>query len=450
MKTEAKATKKSSIKTSALLALEGGLPVRTEPLPWDYPGASFIDEEELELVTSVVRAHSPFRFYGPQAQHMVDMLEHEWRETFGHRYALGVSSGTAGLTVSIAALGLGPGDEVMVPGYLCMSGLAAIVRAGAIPRLVDIDDTFCMSPDDLKAKITPRTKAVIYNHMCGAPGHIQKIAELCKKWHLSLIEDCSQAAGASFEGTPVGRFGDIGVFSFQLNKNMTSGEGGMVVCQDHALFRRLLALHDLGYPRTLNGALDASREHEQLWGMGARMAELSGALALAQLRKLPQITSAMRKAKWAIRKGLAKTPGLTFREVPDPAGDSGAFLLLLLENAPRAKYFTDALRAEGVCGPPGSVPCVSLSERSLHWYCNIPSLVHKRSNSREGFPWTHPDNAFACDYSYYKGTLPVCDDYHERTVVLTIAPTLKEQDIKDVTDACQKVARVVQSNCLRQ
>lgn len=442
MKTENRPTKKSS-ETAALLAIEGGVPVRTTPLPWEFPGASFIGEEELELVTSVVRAHSPFRFYGPQAQHMVDMLEHEWCVAFGHKHALGVASGTAALTIAISALNLGPGDEVLVPGYMWVSCVSAVVRAGAIPRLVDIDDTFCMSPVDLKAKITPRTRAVLCVHMSGAPGHIKEIAALCKKKGLFLIEDCAQAAGASVDGIPVGRFGDIATFSFQLNKNMTSGEGGMVVCQDESLFRRIVALHDLGYPRTATGRLDTSSEKDQLWGMGARMAELPGALALAQLRKLPAITGAMRKAKWTIRNALAQTPGLTFRNIVDPAGDTGPFLLMLLPDAHKARRFIDALRAEGIAGQPGSLACLTLSEWGMHWYSNIPSLVHKRSNSRDGFPWTHPDNAFALDYDFGKGALPVCDEYQDRGALLTIASTLTIEDVLDIIAAVRKVARVV-------
>lgn len=428
---------------SQALAINGGPPVRTEPLPWEFPGASFIGEEELELVSQVVKAHSPFRFYGPRAQHMVDQLEQEWCESYGHRHALGVSSGSAALSIAMSALNLGPGDEVLVPGYLWVSCVSAIIRAGAIPRLVDIDDTFCMSPTDLQSKISPHSRAVLCVHMSGAPGHVQEIAALCKSHGLALIEDCAQAAGASVDGRSVGRFGDIGIFSFQLNKNMTAGEGGMIVCEDDALFQRIVALHDLGYARTESGRLDTSNEQVQLWGVGARMAELPGAMALAQSRKLPTITAAMRNAKWTIRQALADTPGLTFRHVPDPAGDTGPFLLMLLANESLAMHFVEALHAEGIKGPVGSLACVTLQNWGLHWYSNIPSLVGKRSNSRDGFPWTHPSNAFALGYNYGKGNLTTCDDYQARGALLTIASTLSNQDVNDIIAAIKKVARVI-------
>lgn len=258
-----------------------------------------------------------------------------------------------------------------------------------------------------------------------------------------MIEDCAQAAGASFQGTPVGRFGDIGTFSFQLNKNMTSGDGGLIVCEDETLFRRIVALHDLGYPRTPAGRLDTSDQNTQLWGIGARMNELAGAMALAQSRKLGRITGAMRSAKWHIREALEGTPGLSFRHVPDPAGDTGPFMLMALPDEARAIRFVAALRAEGIAGPTGSLACLAMREWGLHWYSNIPSLVNRRSNSRDGYPWTHPANDFAQDYSYGAGLLPRCDEMHARGALLAIASCLSEADVQDIITAMRKVAKGV-------
>jgi len=425
------------------LAVEGGAPVRTTPLPWELPGANWIGEEERELVDRVVRARSPFRFYGPDPQHMVETFEREWCETFGHRHAVAVSSGTAALSIAMSALEVGPGDEVLIPGYLWVSCVSAVVRAGAIPRLVDIDDTFCMDPEDLARKIGPRSRAVLCVHMSGAPGRIEDIARICRERGVALIEDCAQTAGAVQHGRPVGRFGDIGIFSFQLNKNMTSGDGGMIVCEDDALFRRIIALHDLGYARNAAGRLDTSDETCQLWGIGARMSELAGAMALAQMRKLPRITGAMKSAKWRIREALADIPGLDFRNIIDPAGDSGPFLITLFRDSAVCTRFVEAVRAEGIVGQPGSLTCITMREWGLHWYSNIPSLVHKRSNSRDGMPWTHPANAFAEAYDYGHGALPGCDDLHARGALLAIASNLNDADVNDIITAFRKVARVV-------
>ncbi|MGE0415748.1 MAG: DegT/DnrJ/EryC1/StrS family aminotransferase [Acetobacteraceae bacterium] len=433
----------SSRHLSNRLAVEGGTPVREAPLPWELPGAHWIDEEERKLVDQVINARSPFRFYGLDAQGMVDRLESEWCQTFGHKFALGVNSGSAALHIALAAFGVGPGDEVMVPGYMWVSCISAIVRTGAIPRLVDIDHTFCMDPVDLERKITPRTKAVLFVNMSGAMGHNARIAEICRKHGIRMLEDSAQAIGASQDGRASGSFGDIGIYSFQLNKNMTSGEGGLLVTEDAHLYKRCMALHDLGYARNDQGRLDPSDERYQLWGVGSRMSELSGAMALGQLRKVKTITGRMRDAKWKIRNGIKDVPGVMLREVADPSGDSGPFLITWYKSPEMCRQFTTALQAEGVRGPAGSLTCITMQEWGMHWYFNIPSLVHRRSNASDGFPWTHPSNAFAADYAYTKGTLPVCDQMSECGALLTIASVLSDQDVEDIITAFNKVGHAL-------
>ena len=425
------------------LAIDGGTPVRSEPLSWNTPGSNVIGEVELDLVAQVVRARSPFRFYGPDLQHMVDTLEDEWRQAFSHRHALAVSSGTAALSIAIGALAIGPGDEVLVPGLLWVSIVSAVVRAGAIPRLVDIDDSFCLDPADVERKIGPHTRAVVYVHIAGAPGRVDRVAEICRARGVALIEDCAQAAGAGLDSRSVGTFGDVGIFSFQLNKTITSGEGGMVVCERDDLFNRIVAMHDLGYARNDIGRLDTSDPECQLWGIGARMSELAGAMALAQLRKLPDVVAAMRGAKWRIRRSLEGTAGLSFREIADPSGDSGLNLICVLPDEQLCGRFVDALRAEGIVGPMNSDAVVTMAEWGLHWYANIPSLVHKRSNARDGLPWTHPANAFAAEYAYGSGVLPRCDDFRQRAAILSTVCATSDQQVDDVTTAFRKVARAL-------
>jgi 8-amino-3,8-dideoxy-alpha-D-manno-octulosonate transaminase len=179
--------------------------------------------------------------------------------------------------------------------------------------MVDVDDTFCMDPADLEKKITAHSHAVLLVHMSGAPGAVDKIAAMCRAHRLPLIEDCAQANGSSFRGKPAGSFGDMAIFSFQLNKNITAGEGGLLVCDDEALYRRAWACHDVGYPRTAEGRLDPTNPSLQLWRQGSRCSELLAAVVYTQLKKLDTITGAMRKAKYALRRKLEGLPGLTFR-----------------------------------------------------------------------------------------------------------------------------------------
>ena len=182
-------------KVDAILAIEGGKPIRSRPLPEESPGIHYFGDKELEYVTRVVKARSPFRFYGPDVQHMCDRLEAKFREIYGVDYAIGVSSGTQAIYISLAALGVGPGDEVLIPGYLWPSCLNGVVRLGAIPRLVDIDETFTMSPEDLQKKITPHSKAVILIHMSGVPGNIDSVMEIARANKLQFLEDCAQCNG---------------------------------------------------------------------------------------------------------------------------------------------------------------------------------------------------------------------------------------------------------------
>jgi len=431
------------------LAIDGGTPVRSTPLPWELPGAYYIGEEEKRLVNQVVDARSPFRFYGLNAQGMVDRLEAEWCSTFGHKHALGVNSGSAALHIALAAFGVGPGDEVLVPGYMWVSCISAIVRTGAIPRLVDIDGSFCMDPTDLERKISPRSKAVLIVNMSGVMGRNDRIAAICRKHKLRLLEDCAQAIGATLKGRPAGSFGDIGIYSFQLNKNMTSGEGGLMVTEDEDLYKRCTALHDLGYARTAEGRLDPSDERYQYWGVGSRMSELAGAMALAQMRKVRTITGKMREAKWKIREAIKDIPGIVLREVDDPAGDTGPVLITVYPTADACQRFVDAIRAEGIRGPEGSLTCITMREWGMHWYFNVPSLVKKRSNAHDGFPWTHPSNAFAAGYSYERGALPVCDDLSNRAALVTVSSVLTDKDIEDIIAAFRKVGNAFATTHLK-
>ena len=173
------------------------------------------------------------------------------------------------------------------------------------------------------------------------------------------------------------------------------------------------------------------------------MSELQGAMALAQLGKLDRITGAMRGAKWRIREALGDIAGLGFRQILDPAGDSGPFLISIYPDRETCHRFTAALRAEGIEGPPGSLTCLPMSDWGLHWYFNNASLVEKRSMSFDGFPWTHPANAFAAEIDYSRGILPTCDDLSERAAILAVASCLTDTDVDDIVTAFRKVARAV-------
>jgi dTDP-4-amino-4,6-dideoxygalactose transaminase len=401
-------------------------------IPYEWPGSYFLGEEELQAATAVLRARSLYRFYGHDLQRCCESLEKAYCARLGRKHAIAVSSGTAALSVAMGALGIGPGDEVLVPGYLWVSCLSAIVRLGAIPRLVDVDDTFCMAPSDLQKKIGPHSRAVLLVHMSGAPGAVDKILRICRAHKLPLIEDCAQANGASFHGKFTGSFGDMAIFSFQQNKNITAGEGGLVVCDDENLYRRAWACHDMGYPRTYEGRLDPSDPALQLWGQGVRYSELLAAIVCAQLKKLDKITADMRKAKYELREKLKGIPGLTFRRILDPSGDSGPFLLLIWKDRQTCLRVVERTRAAGIVTGSLGINNIPMTEWGLHIYYNNVSLVEKRSPNAAGRPWTDPLNDFAIDHEYKKGELPVLDDLIDRSSLLSIPPVLSQKGINTI------------------
>jgi 8-amino-3,8-dideoxy-alpha-D-manno-octulosonate transaminase len=304
--------------------------------------------------------------------------------------------------------------------------------------LADIDDTFGINPEDLQRRITPRTRGIIAVHMSGAPINIAAIAEISRQRGLFLLEDCAQANGASVAGRKVGTFGDMAVFSFQMNKNMTAGEGGGVVTRDLRLYRRAVAAHDLGYARDEQGRLIMDDPDLSLWGRGYRLDELRGAVLRVQLKKLPHTIERMRSSKYRIRKALEKQPGVKLRRIMDPAGDTGAFLITTYESAARAKAVNAALRAEGIVTFPQGMSNIVMTDWGLHLYYNISSLVERLSVDGNGFPWQLAENA-ALPQRYGKGTCPVADSLFERSIIMSIPSCLTAEDEDDIIRAFEKV-----------
>ncbi len=401
-----------------------------------------MDEQEVEAAVRVLRSRSLFRYYGIQPQREVASFEEEIARFTGVRHAIGVSSGTGALHTAMAALGIGPGDEVIVPAYLWVSIVAAIVHRGAIPVLADIDNTFCLDPADVERRITPRTAGIVFVHMSGAPGDVAAVRDLAQKRNLFLVEDCAQCAGGTLGGQSVGSFGDMAIFSFQTNKNMTSGEGGCVVTNDTRLYRRAFAAHDLGYARDANGRLILNDPELQFWGMGYRLDELRAAVLRVQLAKLPLIVAAMRGSKHRIRAALEKMPGLSLRRILDPAGDTGAFLITTYRDAENAREFNAALRAEGIVTLPQGMSNVLMSNWGLHLYSNNASLLQRSGTAPNGFPWSLPQNS-SHPHAYEKGTCPVADNLFERSMLLPIPSCLLPADEADIIHAFEKVSTML-------
>ncbi len=427
------------------LAIHGGMPVRTEPLPLEFPGVHHMDEEEVEAAARVVRSRSMFRYYGIDLQREVEAFEADFARFLDVRHVVAVSSGTAALSVALAALGVGPGQEVVVPAYMWVAVAAAVINRGAIPVLAEIDDTFCIDPKVLEQRIGSKTTGVIVVHMSGAPADVKAIREVADRRKLFLLEDCAQCIGGSVDGQRVGTFGDIGVFSFQMNKNMTAGEGGAVVTNNRRLYDRAFACHDLGYARNEQGRLIMNDPDLCLWGQGCRIDELRASVLRVQLGKLPRITAAMHRSKYRIREALKKLNGIELRRIVDEAGDTSPFLITTYKDAETAGIVNKALRAEGIVTHSQGISNILLTEWGFHLYYNIASLVQMTSVDRSGSPWNLAENA-GLRTQYAKGTCPVADSLFERSILFAIPSSLIERDEDDIIRAFEKVHRALLSN----
>lgn len=395
--------------------------------PYEFPGAYWLDEQEEQAVLEVLRSGSLFRYYGLGEPRYVDRLEAAAREYYGCKYALALNSGTGALITALSALGIGPGCEVILPAFMWVATVAAIVEVNAIPVLGEVDDSFSLNPEDLERRITPRTKLIVPIHMAGCPCDMEAIMAVAQRHSIPVLEDTAQCNGGSFHGKKVGTFGDMGIFSLQLNKNMTCGEGGLVITDDERLYDRAFSAHDMGMVRR-EGRLADPEPYAVMWGAGRRMPELSGAVASVQISKLDRIIGHMRASKRRLRERLEGTPGLAFRRLNDPQGDTGPFLIIVLESAPQALAVADRLRQSGLHN------VSRVADYGLHMYFNIPALVGKVPLSPAGNPWTLQANAESV-YSYEKGTCPRSDALFERSVLIPIPSRLTEEQEQQAAEA---------------
>jgi dTDP-4-amino-4,6-dideoxygalactose transaminase len=396
-------------------------------LPQEWPGAHYYDHQEEEAVARVARSGSPFRFYGPDLQGEVDKFETEFADFIGVDHCLGVSSGTAALQVALASMGVGPGDEVLLPGYFWVSIVSAVVRSGAIPKLVDVDASFSLDPDDLERKISENSKVVLMVHMGGVIGDVSRVVDICTRHGLLLLEDCAQAGGAQQAGRKAGSFGHMAIFSFQLNKNFTSGEGGAVVTNSQEMYNRAFAIHDLGYYRREDGRLEFDDPAYQLWGIGCRMNEFVAAVLRVQLKKLDGILTSMREMKHQLTGLLSGFNGLAIRQIADPDGEGGGFLKIIFDEQETSHLFLQGLKDHGISVKEGGMNPVHMTEWGLHIYYNVASLVNKKSICGHHSVWESEANRWAADYEYGKGSCPVLDSYVERTVIFCIPSKLSEE-----------------------
>jgi len=372
------------------------------------PGVELIGEEEIAEVMQVLTSRNLSRYgsaddpsFGAKVRH----VEEEIASLAGVKYALGLSGGgSGGLWLSLLGLGVGPGDEVIVPGFTFVASISSIVYARATPVLAEVDDSFNLDPADVEARITPRTKAIIAVHMLGAPARLDEIKDVADRHGIALIEDCAQAFGATYQGQGVGGIGAAGVYSFNEFKTITCGDGGMIVTDDEDLYGRLFAIHDQGHAPNRLGSKYAERP---FLGMNFRMTELSGAVLLAQVRKLDLIRTHLRANKRIVKSAIAGLPGLGFRTIVDAEGDLATHLVVTFPSAEVARAIAKDL---------GSI---TLDASGWHVYSNMEHLLERRTVSNKGCPFDC--SCFGSSGATYKrGMLPRTDALLARSISIGI------------------------------
>ena len=382
-----------------------------------FPGGMELGEEEVAAVTRVIRSKNVFRYYGvgdgPQE---VATFEREFAVHLGAKHALCVNAGSSALICGLIGAGVGPSDEVIVPAYTWNATANAVLATGAVPVLAEIDDSLTLDPDDVAAKITPKTRALLPVHMRGAPADMAALGAIAREHALVLVEDVCQAAGATFRGQRLGTFGDAGAFSLQFNKIITTGEGGVLITDREDVYDLAIDVHDCA------GSVRRGIGLPQFPGFNFRASELQGAVARVQLGRLDGLLERMRANQAWLEERVAELPGLTLRRRTDDDGDAGICLVAFAETRELAADAVDALKAEGV----GAMLVYSPELVDLHVYPYWKPVLD--AIERAGNP--APD----C-----RRTL----DLVGRAIHIDLSPLCEEHDLEELALAFAKVASAV-------
>jgi dTDP-4-amino-4,6-dideoxygalactose transaminase len=360
------------------------------------PGLDMFGPEESAQVREVLQSRelSRYRFDddGSAAPSKTYLFERELERYTGARHCLGMNSCTTALLSGLWAAGIGPGSEVIVPGYTFIASIAAIAYTGATPVLAEIDESFTLDPVDVEAKITSRTRAILTVHMLGAPSNMEALEELARSHGVLLIEDCAQAGGGTYRGRALGAFGAFGAFSLNVFKTFTAGDGGVLLTNDTGLYERAFAIHDHGARPLRAGVADTN----SFLGLNFRMHEMTGSVALAQLAKVPDILTRLRHNKRLLADAIGDVPGCRRRTVHDPAGECATSLVYVFDSSEHASRTAQALGT------------ITLAASGKHNYAHMPQLTGR------ALPFGRLQGHFE------PGTLPRTDSLLARGVALSV------------------------------
>lgn len=385
-----------------------------------------IGKEEADAVKRVIESKQLFRYRGGEGGES-DTFEKEWSEKIGVKYAIAVTSGTAALILGLVGMGIGPGDEVIVPAYTYMATPLAALAVGAVPIIVEVDDSLTIDPRDVERKITPRTKVIIPVHMVGLPSNMDAIMDIASRHNLKVLEDSCQADGGAYGGKRLGSIGHAGAFSFNHFKIITCGEGGAMVTNDREIYERALIFHDGGA---------SFRDHaSQLTtpffaGWNFRINEILSAILRVQLTRLDGMLDAMLTEKRVMIDVLSSVPNLTFNPIHDVEGDCGTTVALKFDSEPTMRRFISGCREAGVRAD-------TPMDSGRHIYTNWDPILNQRGAHNPAF------DAYALagvPVEYSKDMCQNTLDVLSHTAYLYTDPTREREDLDAMIAKVKAVA----------
>jgi 8-amino-3,8-dideoxy-alpha-D-manno-octulosonate transaminase len=384
------------------------------------PGFELFGPEERKEVNDVLETgiYMRYGFDGPRKGIWKSKeLEAAICKTFGVKYAQLTSSGTSALSTALAILGIGVGDEVIMPTFTFVASFEAVLSVGAVPVLVDVDETLTLDPASVRRAITPRTKCVMPVHMCGSMADLDALQAICKEHQLLLLEDACQSIGAQYKGKALGSIGHAGTFSFDFVKTITCAEGGAVLTNSEDLYIKADGYTDHGHDHK---GVDRGADLHPFIGYNYRISELHAAVGLAQIRKLDKFLAIQKKNHQQLKAILSTVPGITFRQIPDPAGDSCTFLTWLLPTEAITRSLVAELKEQGVL--PGN----------FYWFDNNWHYYRKWTHLHQGASLNRLNDAQQAALKQLSPeAFPVSDRIIGRCISTAISLAWTEEQIKE-------------------
>lgn len=421
----------------AKLALKGGTPVRTKL----FPAYNTIGQEEKDAVMAVLDSGNLSQYLGAWTHDFlggpqVRGFESAWATALGVQHAVTVNSNTSGLFTAMGAIGIQPGDEVIVSPYSMSASAIAPLVYGGIPVFADIDPvTFCMDPDSIEARITPRTKAILVVHIMGHPADMDRVMDIAKRHNLYVVEDCAQAPMGKYKGRYVGTIGDLGVFSLNYHKHIHTGEGGVITTNNDRLVDRCQMIRNHAENVTAPRGIE---DLTNLIGYNYRMTEIECAIGNAQLKKLPGLLEQRIENVGILNRLLSPFPAFELPAAPTEEGSIHTYYIHGIKFHKEIagidrNTFVEALKAE--------IPSAVLRETAPLVGAGYvrPLYLQPIYEQKAAWAFGHPANQNG--YEYTRGLCPVAEEMHFEKLFTNeyMRPGMTEADMQDVANACEKI-----------